>query len=210
MSTLAGKGLLAAIPVAGVAGTGAYFGLVKSSNSKETIKSKLELSLKGKARKILTSKTDVIWEKYKVLYEKSSQKISGVNKNELPNWCSTTLEKEYSDKESSLYDNASKWCVANTNTLKKELESEKRITFLTFEDGSDSKWQQAWTKYESEKASLTITDDSLKNLNPNDANTGGPKLKEWCKAKLEKYMYEDLGEEKVEDKVSKYCVERKD
>ncbi|CBY93403.1 hypothetical protein HF1_13950 [Mycoplasma haemofelis str. Langford 1] len=208
MSTLEGKGFLAAIPVAGAAGTGAYFGLVKSSNSKETIKSKLELSLKGKARKILTSKTDVIWEKYKVLYEKSSQKISGVNKNELPNWCSTTLEKEYSDKESPLYDNASKWCVANTNTLKKELES-KGIAFLSFEDGSDSKWQHAWTKYESEKASLTITDDSLKSLT-SDANAGGPKLKEWCKVKLEKYMYEDLGEEKVEDKVSKYCVERKD
>ncbi|CBY93385.1 hypothetical protein HF1_13770 [Mycoplasma haemofelis str. Langford 1] len=204
MNSLAGKAALASIPAAGIAGTGAYFGVIKPSLNKETIKSKLEKENKGRSRRILDLASDGIWAKFRVLYKNAepSKKIQGVEDSELPSWCETTLKKYYSEKE---YSHASEWCVANTNTLKLELES-KGLNFITFENSDSTKWQNAWTKYEKDKSSLEIEDASLKNIQSNDATAGGSKLQAWCKAKLDKYMYEDLGESKTMEKVEKYCV----
>ncbi|AEG73706.1 hypothetical protein MHF_1472 [Mycoplasma haemofelis Ohio2] len=204
MNSFAGKGLLASIPVAGAAGTGAYFGFTKSSNSAETIQSKLEKEFEGKKRKVLVSSLDAIWEKYKALYKKKFGNTKGIEETAIPSWCEATLKKEYSEKESSIYSKASELCVVNINTLKAELEGEG-LKFLSFEASADSKWQTAWTKYNSDKGDLEVT--VLKDSSVNSSTSGGPKLKEWCKAKLEKHMYEDLEEDRALDKVKKYCVE---
>ncbi|AEG73695.1 hypothetical protein MHF_1461 [Mycoplasma haemofelis Ohio2] len=209
MNTVESKAMLASVPAAGAVGTGAYFGLIRPSNSQETVKSKLEKAIKGKPRRLLAPTSHDIWEKYKALYKKESddsKKISGVDENALLSWCESTLKKPYSEQEKEIYDQAFKWCVVNTNTLKQELESEKNLSFITFGDGDGSKWQKAWTKYNADKQGLEITDTSLSSSAISSADAGGPKLKDWCKAKLDKHMYEDLGEDKTIEKVTKYCV----
>ncbi|CBY93378.1 hypothetical protein HF1_13700 [Mycoplasma haemofelis str. Langford 1] len=205
MNSLASKSLFAAVPAAGIAGTGAYFGFVKSSNSEETIRSKLEQRNKDKPRTVLFSTSNTIWTKFKELYKnsESNKKITGISESDLPNWCEVNLKKTYSDKESSILEQASSWCVANTNTLKQELELEK-LTFIA--DNADaSSWQNAWNKYNGDKEGLEI--NSLKTPPVNGATDGGSKLQQWCKSKLEKHMYESFAdEEKTIEKVKKHCV----
>ncbi|AEG73614.1 hypothetical protein MHF_1378 [Mycoplasma haemofelis Ohio2] len=187
---------------ASAASVGGYM-YASSGKSKEiTILDKVKESLK-KNHRILTSKDDVAWQKFKEVYKAATGKgISGVSEEQISNWCEVTLKEEFDQEK---YDKAEEWCVVYDLSLKESIGKS-----LLPASGADEKWKKAWDKFSSGNDSsedLKLSDEALiGNSKPSDSEKGGSALNTWCTSKYEMKMYE-LGALDLAKKVEKWCNE---
>ncbi|CBY93321.1 hypothetical protein HF1_13130 [Mycoplasma haemofelis str. Langford 1] len=172
-----------------------------SGNKEVTILDKIKDSLKTHHR-ILTSKGDSAWDKFKKVYkEGGDKKISGVSEEQINGWCESTLEESFNKEK---YDQAMMWCVIYDRSIKESLSKP-----VLSAEKTDEKWKKAWDKFNtgnSTAGELKLEDTALNNPTPNDRDKGGSALNEWCTSKYEMKMYE-LGAEALSKKVEKWCNE---
>ncbi|AEG73669.1 hypothetical protein MHF_1435 [Mycoplasma haemofelis Ohio2] len=176
-------------------------GYMYATSGGDTILYKVKSSLKDYQR-ILSSKEDPIWKKFKEVYKsKESGKIPNISEDQIGAWCEDTLKESFNKEK---YDQAMMWCVVDNRSLKDSLSKA-----LLPASGATEKWQKAWEKFNSGNSnagSLKLPDDALGSAKPNEKTAGGTALNKWCASKYEMKMYE-LGVEDMSKKVEKWCSE---
>ncbi|CBY92494.1 hypothetical protein HF1_04860 [Mycoplasma haemofelis str. Langford 1] len=177
----------AGVALAGSAGasTGGYLIYSHVSSNHETFKSKIEAT-----KKSLISNNEAQWAVKISLYGKTgnthkitinNQEKSSITKEELSNWCSKNLNKEYSNSNKSLFSTFEKWCL--TPSIKEALSKESG-TLIPVDDPLNTEWQSQITSKSSKVQSDLIT--TLK-LPAENTNTVNPEtLRAWCKENIEK------------------------
>ncbi|CBY93371.1 hypothetical protein HF1_13630 [Mycoplasma haemofelis str. Langford 1] len=187
------------------ASVGGYFYATSGRQTKTTVLDKVQASLKDHQR-ILLSKGDSAWEKFKEVYShQPSKQISNVSSEQINSWCESTLKGEFVQLK---YDQAMMWCVIYDRSIKDHLGDS---LLPESGDGVEEKWKSAWEKFNTDNGGagdLQIPDDQLENVDPKGKDKGGPALQKWCTSKYGVKMYE-LNADGLSKKVGRWCVEAK-
>ncbi|CBY93369.1 hypothetical protein HF1_13610 [Mycoplasma haemofelis str. Langford 1] len=186
---------------ASAASVGGYF---YATSKQATVLDKVKESLKDHHR-VLSSKDDSAWEKFKEVYKASKEKqISDVSEEKVNEWCESTLKETFTQDK---YDKVMTWCVVYDRSIKDHVGTS---LLPSSGEGVDGKWQKAWEKFEKDNSNagvLKLSDDALVGSSkPSGKEDGGKALNKWCNDRYSMKMYE-LGAEDLSKKVEKWCSE---
>ncbi|AEG72994.1 hypothetical protein HF1_06510 [Mycoplasma haemofelis str. Langford 1] len=202
----------------GVAGASG-FGIYKIAFSDKTIKQVILDSDEKDDTYSFLSRDSKHWVQIKEEYAKEGarhkpiQNGIAIDKEKLPEWCSSAINSPFSEKEVDRYQSVLRWCYLNTNKFEeqmdlkgKKLAGEKEVSGGTV----SQEWKNTWTKeYKSHKESAEwkITDGE-ENLNGNEEAAGATSLQKWCTKKLEVFFYAEGAKEDFR-KFLRFCTKDK-